>query len=215
MIEVKNLYLKYIREYYALYDINLKVEAGESVAFVGEDGSGKTTLLRVLSKLEKFDKGEVYLKGITLKRVNFKDDVNLGYIGATPVFLENKTVYENLKYVLKNRKIVDSEIEEKVNNVIIEYNIEKYRDMKANELSLYEKYIISLIRLTLRPLDILLVDDIFAKLTDEQKPIILEFIKKMFIDAKVTTLIASEKEDVIKDVCDRVIHFKNGSIEKA
>ena len=72
MIEVKKLYLKYIREYYALYDINLKIEQGESVALIGEEGSGKTTLLRVLAKLEKYDKGEAYIKDInisSLKRV--------------------------------------------------------------------------------------------------------------------------------------------------
>ena len=41
MVEVKNLFLKYTREYYALYDINLNIEDGEAVAFVGEDESGK------------------------------------------------------------------------------------------------------------------------------------------------------------------------------
>ena len=64
MIEIKNLYLKYIREYYALCDINLKVQKGESLALIGDEGSGKTTLLRVLAKLEKYDRGEIYLKEI-------------------------------------------------------------------------------------------------------------------------------------------------------
>ena len=85
MIEIKKLYLKYIREYYALYDINLKIEHGESVGLIGEEGSGKTTLLRVLAKLEKFDKGEVYIKDINVKKINFKDDISLGYISTKPV----------------------------------------------------------------------------------------------------------------------------------
>ena len=213
MIDVKKLYLKYIREYYALYDITLKVEKGESVALIGEEGSGKTTLLRVLARLEKFDKGEAYIKDINIKKINFKEDVNLGYISTTPVFLENKSVYENLKFVLKNRNFPDKEVEQKVNDTIIEYNLEKYRDTKASDLSLYEKYMISIIRLTLRPLEILMVDDIFENLDVEQSKVILDFIKQMFIDKEVTTLVASSNQELLNGVCQRFVYFKNGSLE--
>lgn len=212
MIEIKNLYLKYIREYYALYDINITVSQGESVALIGDEGSGKTTLLRVLSKLEKYNKGEIYLKEISLKKIDFKNDVNLGYISLAPVFLKNKTIYENLKYVLKERKYIDSEIEEKVNNVLIEFNLEKYRNLKPNDLSLYEKYILSIVRLTLRPLDIVLIDNIFENLTEEENTFILNLIKKLFISKKITTLVASNNEMLLKGICKKFIHFNNGSI---
>lgn len=213
MIEIKNLYLKYIREYYALYDINIKIQKGESVALVGNEGSGKTTLLRVLAKLEKFDKGEVYIKDISLKKLDFKTDISLGYIPFSPVFLENKTVYENLKYVLTSRKVKPVDIENKINTCLIEFGLEKYRNTKAKDLTLFEQYVISIARLILRPLDIVLVDDIFEKLDDEQKNYIVSLIKKLFIDKKVTTLVATSDEELLKKVCKRTIHFTNGSID--
>ena len=212
MIEIKNLYLRYIREYYALFDINLKVKKGESVALVGEEDSGKTTLLRVIAKLEKFDKGEVYLKDISLKKVDFKNDVQLGYISFKPVFFENKTVYENLKYVLKQRKYKDSDIENKINSCLIEYNLEKYRNVRANTLSMFEKYLISFVRLSLRPLDIVLIDNIFEQMNDEQKNTILDLIKKLFIEKNVTTIVATSDEKLLKNTCQRFVHFNQGSI---
>lgn len=58
MVSIKNLYLKYTKEFFALEDVNLDVAEGESVAFVGESNSGKTTLLRVIAKLQEFDSGQ-------------------------------------------------------------------------------------------------------------------------------------------------------------
>ncbi len=214
MIDVKNLYLKYIREYYALFDVNLHIQKGESVALVGDEGSGKTTLLRVLAKLEKYDKGEIYVREINLNKVDYKTDISLGYISSTPVFFENKTIYENLKYVLKSRKVKPKDIEQKVNSAIIEFSLETLRNKKAKELSLYEKYIVCIARLSLRSLDIVLIDDIFENLDSEQQNFIISLIKKVFVDNKVTTLIASSEENLLKGVCKRFIHFKNGSVIK-
>ena len=71
MLRVKNLYLRYTREFYALYNINMEIADNERVAFVGEDESGKTSLLRIFSKLEKLTKGEVFIKdkNLTIKPI--------------------------------------------------------------------------------------------------------------------------------------------------
>ncbi len=139
MLQVKHLYLKYTREYFALYDVNLDIADGESVAFVGEDESGKTSLLRVFAKLEKPTKGEIYIKDIPIEKLNYKTDISAGYIPATPVFFEKKSVYENLKYVLKTWGYEESEIENKINQIIIDYAIEKLRDVKIKDLTLEKK----------------------------------------------------------------------------
>ena len=76
MLSIKHLFLKYTREFYALYDINIEVEDGESVALVGQDDSGKTSLLRVIAKFEKPTTGVVYLKDRPLKKVNFRSDIS-------------------------------------------------------------------------------------------------------------------------------------------
>lgn len=212
MIKIKNLFLRYTREFYALYDINIDIAVGESVAFVGEDESGKTSLLRILAKLEKLTKGEVYIKDIPLDKLNFKTDINAGYVPATPVFLEKKSVYENFKYILKGWEYTDKEIENKINSTIIEYSLEKIKDTKLKDLTLEEKYVLSLIRLTLRPsLELLMIDNIFDKLSEPTKEVVFNLIKQLKTK-KTTLIVATTKEEIADSLCKRKIYFKDGSI---
>ena len=212
MIKIKNLYLRYTREFYALYDINIDIAQGESVAFVGEDESGKTSLLRILAKLEKITKGEIFLKDIPLEKVNFKTDINAGYVPATPVFLEKKSVYENFRYILKGWGFSEKEIESKINSTIIEYSLEKIKDTKLKDLTLEEKYILSLIRLTLRgELELLMIDNIFDKISQPTKEVAFNLIKELK-KKKTTLIVATTKEEIANSLCKRKIYFKDGSI---
>lgn len=214
MILVKNLCLKFTKEFFALYDINLEIKKGESVALIGEEHSGKTTFLRVLGKLEKDFTGEVYIKGMSVKKIDFSVDVSMGYIPATPVFFENKTVYQNLHYILKTRKFSKSDSEDKINKMLIEFNLEKLRDEKVKNLTLFEKYVLSIARLTLRDLEIVLIDNIFEKLSSEEFEKISELVKKHFLSKKLTTVVATTSNDVAKTLTKRSIKFKLGSIEE-
>ena len=139
MIEVKNLFLKFTREYYALYDVNMNIEDGESVAFIGEDESGKTSLLRIFAKLEKMTKGEVYIKDIPLDKLDYRTDISAGYIPSTPVFLEKKTVYENFKYILKAWGMKEADVENKINEIIHYKSIKPFRIKKPIRYEGYRK----------------------------------------------------------------------------
>ncbi|MDD4110789.1 MAG: ATP-binding cassette domain-containing protein [Clostridia bacterium] len=213
MIIVKNLSLKFTKEFYALFEINLEIKKGEAVAFFGPEFSGKTTMLRVLAGLEKPNSGEVYIKEIPLKKINFECDINMGYIPASPVFFEKKSVYENLYYLLKVRETKRSEIEDKINKLLIEYNLEKLKDEKVSKLSLFDKYLLSIARLSFRSVEIVLIDNIFEKLSKEELERIKELIKKEFLEKKVTTIIATTSQLICKDLTKRTIKFKLGSIE--
>ncbi len=211
MVEIKNLFLKYTREYYALYDINLSIADGETVAFVGGDESGKTSLLRILAKLEKPTKGQVYIKDIPIEKLKFKTDLQAGYLPATPVFLEKKSVYENFKYILKNWGFSESEIENKINEIIIEFAIEKIKDTKVKDLSLEEKYVLSLIRLSLRELDLLLVDNIFDKLSEPTMEVVCQLIERLKTK-KTTLIVATTKKEIAEKFTKKFVYFKNGSL---
>ena len=211
MLSIKNLFLKFTKEFYALEDINIDVEAGESVAFVGELNSGKTTLLRVIAKLEEFDSGEVYINDIPLKKVDYKTDLSLGYVPYCPVFLENKTVYENFRYILHKKGVKPAEAEKMINNAIIDFSLEKIRDEKVKNIRKEDKYVLSLIRLSFRKLDMLLVDNIFDEISDVYIDAILSLIKRLKENG-TTLILACTRPEIAEKVCKRKIYFEHGKI---
>ena len=211
MLSIKNLNLKFTKEFYALEDINIDVEVGESIAFVGEENSGKTTLLRVIAKLEDFDSGEIYLNKIPIKKVDFKTDLNVGYVPYCPVFLENKTVYENFRYILNKKGFKPADAEKMINNAIIDFSLERIRDEKVKNIRKEDKYILSLIRLTFRPLDLLLVDNIFDEISDIYIDAILSLIKKLK-GPDTTLILACTRPEIAEKICKRKIYFEHGKI---
>jgi len=211
MLSIKNLNLKYAKEFFALEDINIDVEAGESVGLVGEANSGKTTLLRVVAKLEEFDSGEIYINKIPLKKVDFKTDISVGYVPYCPVFLENKTVYENFKYILHKRGVKPAEAEKMINNAIIDFSLEKIRDEKIKNIRKEDKYVLSLIRLSFRPLDMLLVDNIFDEISDVYVDAILSLIKKLKT-SDTTLVLACTRPEIAEKICKKTIYFEHGKI---
>lgn len=215
MIEIKNLYLNYIKEYSALYNINLKIEDKEKVAIVGEDESGKTSLIRCLCKLENYNKGEIYINNINLRKIDFKKDVNLIYLSGNPVFLNGKTVYQNLAYSLKIRNFTNSQINQKINRALDYLGIESLKERKIKSLSNNEKQIVNIARSILREADYYLIDDIFNFDKETNEKIAKVFAEIFNKEATIIYVLNTKNIDLTKVLnTTRIIQMNNGSIEK-
>lgn len=212
MIEFKNVFLKYTKEFYALYDINLFVDKGETVALLGQKDSGKSSILRIIANLEKPTKGEVFLNQRPVDKINFNTDFALGYVPYKGNFFERKTVYQNLKYILNLRKINPAEQEAMINEALIDFKIENIRDEKVNRLSLYNKYLLSIVRLTFRKLDAVIVDNIFEELSEEENKKLISMFKKYFIKNRTTFIFATSSQDIADSMAKRIVKLEYGAI---
>ena len=215
MIEVKNLYLNYIKEYSALYNINLVVEDKEKVALIGNNESGKTSLIRCICGLENFNKGEIYLNKINLNNVDFKKDINLIYLSSNPVFFNNQSVYNNLAYSLKLRNYSETMINQKINRALDYLGIEGLIERKIKTLTKEEKLIVNIARSILREADIYLIDDIFTfdKATNEK--IAKVFSENYNQNASIIYNLDKSNEYLASILnVNRKIIISNGSIEQ-
>lgn len=214
MIKIVNLNLKFTKEYNALFNINLEINDGEKVCLLGQSESGKTSLLRVIAGLEEEYTGEAYINDNEIKKIDYKYDTNLVYMPKHSVFFDNKSVFYNLEYAVKLRDSVSSpyEIEKKIEDKLIEYGLEQYKFSKVSVLSTFERYLLSIARASMRKLDILLIDNIFDLLSDEEIKILIEKIKLFYNDDTFICIYSSEKEDVAKLFKCKIVCINNGVI---
>ncbi len=214
MIELKNVFVAYNREYFALYDISLTLKSGDSVALSGDKGSGRTALLRVIAGLENIKKGEIYFDNTPLNRINFERDISLGYISTPPVFFENKTVYKNLEYVLKIRGIDKNLWKKQIDDVLKKFGIKSLENEKVGTLCGSDRRIVQFARLSLRKLNVLLCDDLEI---EEDEKIFAKVIKSLKILLEVSEpeifVIACTDASKYKDITNKTIKINSGSIE--
>lgn len=135
-------------------DLNLKFESGKSYALIGGSGSGKSTLLNIIGRLEKIDSGNVLVDKQDIwkikERTFFKNTV--GYVFQNYSLIDNKTVYDNLKLITKDKKTI-TDVLEKVGLS------SDYLHQKIYELSGGQAQRVAIARILMKPRKIILADE--------------------------------------------------------
>lgn len=200
-IEIVNVTKKYgSKEIFT--DLNLTFEAGKSYALIGGSGSGKSTLLNIIGRLEKIDSGKVLVDKQdiwkTKERTYFKNTI--GYVFQNYSLIENKTVYDNLKLLNKDKKII-SEILEKVGLST------DYLKHKIYELSGGQAQRIAIARMLMKPRKIILADEPTGALDSEIGNEIINLLlseaaKNNYVIIATHDPAVYSKVDVIVDIKD-------------
>ena len=135
-------------------DLNLRFKSGKSYALIGGSGSGKSTLLNIIGRLEKIDSGNVLVDKQDIwkikERTFFKNTV--GYVFQNYSLIENKTVYDNLKLITKDKKTI-TDVLEKVGLS------SDYLHQKIYELSGGQAQRVAIARMLMKPRKIILADE--------------------------------------------------------
>jgi len=169
VLELRNATLAYNKDYCALNMVNAEFYKGERVAIVGSYGSGKTSLLRVFAGLEKLKSGECLINGRDVSKTDFSHDISLGLLSSDPIFFENKTVLDNLCWALKVRGVEKDQRVAASEKVLADCGISGLATQKAKQLSPVDRRILQIARLLLRPIDVLLCDELFERFDSEER----------------------------------------------
>ena len=172
MVEIKNLNFGYIKQPLCIKDFNLYIEEGDKVVFLGGEGMGKTSLLKLICGLEKQYFGDIVIDGENIKGLENKNK-NISFLPSDPIFL-NGTLEKNINYLLDVEGIKLSK--EEVYKIFKKFNFVYDLKTKVKKLSLAEKRVFAFIRSYIKRSKLLLVDDQFVGLNENE----LVFAKNAF-----------------------------------
>lgn len=214
MIEFKNVCLKYVKDYFALYDVNFQFEKGNVYNVVGQNASGKSSLLRCIANLEKDYNGEILYNEKEIRTYDFSCDISVGYVPMQPVVLEKQTLEQNLCFAIKNRDIVEEEEKNYyIDRLLNGFNLNKFKNTKIKKLSYFDKQKFALARMSMRDIDILLIDNVFDQLSKEEIENFINYVKEFLIKENNITIIASSF--ALTDYFDnlKVVYINAGMIK--
>lgn len=186
----------------------LHLERAHFYGILGPNGSGKSTLLRLIGGLEKPTSGRITYDGQCLSGPGLKE---MTYMGQQHYLLRT-TVFENIAYPLKVRKVETRAIEEKVTSMLREMRLENLRDQLATKLSGGESQKVALARALIFEPKLLLLDEPTASIDPDSMALIEAVLKKRH-DLKLgTTIMVTHNVQQARDLCDCILAMRDGEI---
>lgn len=205
-LELTNV-TKKINDETVLNDINLKIDQGKIIGFVGTNGSGKTMLFRAILGLIKISSGQVILKGQEVG-LNTERQVNVGAIIETPGFIKSYTALKNLQYLASIKNIVGKD---EIIAAMKVFDLEKVKDKKVKKFSLGMRQKLAIVQAFMEKQELLVLDEPTNGL-DKESVQIFENLMKQLRARGVTVLLASHDDRVIKAVADEYYQIDGGKI---
>lgn len=213
MIEFKHVDIKY-GDFTAIKDLNLTINAGEFFTFLGPSGCGKTTTLRALVGFNIPASGQILVDGKDITRESVEKR-QIGMVFQSYALFPTMTVYENIAFGLKVRKLPKDEIDRQVNQVAEKIRISS-QQLKRNvaELSGGQQQRIALARAIVQEPKILCLDEPLSNLDAKLRISLRSELKRLQRDLKITTLYVTHDQDEAMNLSDRIAVFNNGYIEQ-
>lgn len=194
-------------------DFNLEVRDNEFMVFVGPSGCGKSTTLRMIAGLEDISEGEVFVDKVVINDLPPKDR-DIAMVFQNYALYPNMTVYENIAFGLRIRKIPKHEIDMSVKRAAKVLELDAYLQRKPKELSGGQRQRVALGRAIVRSPQVFLMDEplsnLDAKLRVQMRAELIELQKQL----SVTTIYVTHDQTEAMTMGHRIVVMKDGVIQQ-
>ncbi|WP_314393307.1 phosphonate ABC transporter ATP-binding protein [Leptotrichia shahii] len=222
LLSIKNISKEYNNGITALKNVSFDVEKGEFISIIGPSGSGKSTLLRSINKMIDISQGSILFENKNIENLK-KREIELvrreiGMIFQNYNLVERLTVIENVLHGRLGYKsifagilgIYSEEEKKEAFNFLEKVNMTKYAYQKCNELSGGQKQRVGIARAIMQKPKLLLCDEPIASLDPKTSENIMDYLKKIVTELKITCIVNLHQVDIAKKYSNRIIALNKG-----
>ena len=222
LLSVKNISKEYNNGITALKNVSFDVEKGEFISIIGPSGSGKSTLLRSINKMIDISQGSILFENRNIEKLKKKEIElvrrEIGMIFQNYNLVERLTVIENVLHGRLGYKsvfagilgIYSEEEKKEAFNFLKKVNMTKYAYQKCNELSGGQKQRVGIARAIMQKPKLLLCDEPIASLDPKTAENIMDYLKKIVTELKITCIVNLHQVDIAKKYSNRIIALNKG-----
>ena len=212
-VSLKNVKKIYDNKVTAVHDFNLEIADKEFIVLVGPSGCGKSTTLRMVAGLEDISEGDLFIDGQRMNDVEPKDR-DIAMVFQSYALYPHMTVYENMAFALKLRKMPKDVIDQKVREAAEILNITEYLDRKPKALSGGQRQRVAIGRAIVRDPKVFLMDEplsnLDAKLRNQMRAEIIKLRQRI----DTTFLYVTHDQTEAMTLGDRIVIMKDGFIQQ-
>jgi multiple sugar transport system ATP-binding protein len=213
-VELKNICKTYDGGVKAVESVNITIQDREFVVFVGPSGCGKTTTLRMVAGLESITGGELCIDGIVVNDVAPKDR-DIAMVFQNYALYPHMTVYENMAFALRIRKVEPAEIDRRVRMAATILDIEHYLERKPKALSGGQRQRVALGRAIVRNPKVFLFDEPLSNLDAKLRVQMRAEISELHHRLKATMIYVTHDQVEAMTMGDKIVVMKDGKINQS
>ena len=215
VLKLENLSKKF-KKFFAVNNINLEVNKGETVGFVGPNGAGKTTTIKLIAKLLKPSSGNILIKNKAgnLQDINIDSQnlISMGFLIDIPIFYDS-TPYVLLKHYAQLHNYPKDKIDQRIEELLHIFNLTNWKRKRIKKFSKGMKQKLGFIQSIIHDPDILFLDEPQTGLDPKARIKIRQYLNTLK-EQKKTIFIASHMLREITEICEKIAFINNGEIIK-
>jgi len=197
----------------ALEDVNIEINDGEFVVLVGPSGCGKTTLLRMVAGLEDITEGEIFIGDKVVNEVAPKDR-DIAMVFQNYALYPHMSVYDNMAFSLKLRKLSKKEIDKKVKEAAKTLEISELLERKPKALSGGQRQRVAMGRAIVRNPEAFLMDEPLSNLDAKLRVQMRAELGQLHTQLETTTLYVTHDQVEAMTMGDRVAVIRKGELQQ-
>ena len=212
-ISVSDLHFSYPNYTQALQGVDLNIDLGEFIAIMGENGAGKTTLVKHFNGLLKPQTGNVIVDGADTRKVTVAQlSKNVGYVFQNPLYqLFSETVEKELDLGLRSMNFSDQEKKGRIDEVLIELGIERFRERHPLMLSEGERKSVAIASILVMDPKVLIVDEPTLALDLLEKKRLSNVLTRLHGEGRSIVLVTHDVNFAF-DHSERIVTMSRGKI---